>query len=197
LKPFKQSNKVHETLITYAGIGSFFSWLTAILLKRLGEINNDRSEFLKKIPNTDIDFLPFATLFFIIFFTIVLHFAIKLAIILGNRNGKSAPRSEAFTIKNTINGGLAFFSVYPFLNLFVFLLIMLLAYNINPKAISLWIVLVILSPLVIIALFSIWRFPKSIIAVHPQALEKIIGGAFYTLLVLISFTTAFISKFGG
>jgi hypothetical protein len=197
LKEYKANNRIHETLITYTAIGIFFSWLTGILLQKLAAVNNDKSEVVKVFGKADIDILPFIGLFGIILFAVILHFGIKLVLLFKPK--ATRPKAEdiraegSINIKNSINGALAYFSVIPFLLMFLFLVLMLVVYPLKTK-ISLVLLIVLELPIIITAFISfIWHFPKAMSTVHPDYLGPTVRNSIYTLFGIIMVFIAIVS----
>ncbi|GEM_PF-4536354 len=200
LKPFKERNKIDETLVSYAAFGLFFTWLIAFLLRRLAEMHKDKTSLFKNLHLSEIEIYPLAAIFAIIVCAIILHFAIKIVLAIDKRfmhqrSPKKYPDSGTFNLKNTINGLLAFFAVIPFLYMTLFLLTMFIIYTFLPAQIKPGVVIALIAPTAIAALiFILFHFPRSIAAVHPDSLNSYIRNSIRTLIILSMALIALIDK---
>jgi cytochrome bd-type quinol oxidase subunit 2 len=189
-EPYKATNSVDKTLLTYAAIGTFFTWLIILLTKRIAEVYNDKSSILQGVDKIDADKIPLIMLPCIIIISLLVHVTIKVVFLLNKKEYSTLPRN-AINFKNTVNGALAFFSFAPFVLMLSFLITMLFLYNINPAHLKFVIFIVIMLPVIFLATtFILWYFPISLSAVQPDELSKGYRKSVYTVYGFILFLFA-------
>ncbi len=176
---YKSLNKVDKDLLTYAAIGSAFTWLIFRLISKLGEVYNDKSDILDLADKIEIDKLPLIILPSIVLLSLFVHVAVRLTLIISRQHKNLEPNTVNF--KNTVNGALAFFSFAPFAYMLINLLTLLLTYNfVNLQDPNYFIVILLLLPTILLFLsFVIWYFPVSVSSVQPEDLRKIFMRAIY------------------
>jgi hypothetical protein len=202
LEPYKAKDSIHETLISFAAIGIFFSWLNGMLLQKLGESNHDKSGILKFIARLDMELLPLISLVAVVFCSIIFHFFLKFVLMFELKEFKTGKKeykaSSLLNLKNTINGALAFFSVIPVILTLCFLLTMLGVYNLNHERINIVVILLIDLPLIFIGVASLlWYFPQSLSQVQPMGLTRVVNRSIYSLYGFCMVISWLISKFTG
>jgi hypothetical protein len=200
LEPYKAKGSIHETLISFAAIGVFFTWLNGMLLQKLGELNHDNSDILRFIPKLDIELLPLVSLMTVVFCSIIFHFVLKFVLMFELKEFKTSKAEHKATsllnLKNTINGALAFFSIIPVILTLCFLLTMLGAYNLNHQKMNMVLILLIQLPLIFIGVASVlWYFPQSLSQVQPTGLIRIVNRSIYSLYGFCMIVFWLISKF--
>jgi hypothetical protein len=186
---YKATNSVNKDLLAFAAIGTAFTWLTLVLLKKIAELNNDKSSFLRIVDYADADTITLITLPCIIILTLLVHLAVKIIFFFNKKIYKQKIKGT-INFKNTVNGSLAFFSFAPFVFMLCFLFTMLGAYQIKDN--SSWpIFLLLLFPLVILeGFFIFWYLPASLSAVQPDELSSSYRKAIFSVYGLIIFLVA-------
>ena len=119
-EPYKATNSVNKNLLTYAAIGTAFTWLTVSLLKKIAESYNDKSSILQGADKIDADRIPLIVLPCIIILSLLVHVTIKIIFLINRKEYRNLPRNSV-NFKNTVNGALAFFSFAPFVLILFFL----------------------------------------------------------------------------
>jgi hypothetical protein len=167
--PYKASNKINKDLLTFAAIGITLTWLTIILIKKMGDHYHDNSHIFDFTENLEVDIIPFAVLPFIILLSLCVHLLVRLIFRFDNEVKTTSPIQIDF--KNTINGALAYFAFAPFLVMLSFFITMATIFNV-PK-LSGWKILLVILPNSIFTLWVVlWYFPLSITAMQPDNLRK-------------------------
>jgi hypothetical protein len=188
-EPYKATNSVNKSLLTYAAIGTVFTWLTLSLLKKIAESYNDKSSILQGADKVDPEKIPLIVLPCVIIISLLVHVTIKIIFLINRKEYGSLPRNSV-NFKNTVNGALAFFSFAPFVLILSFLLTMLIFYNMPAADVKFVIAIGIMSPIIILGVsFIFWYFPVSLSAVQPEELSKGYLKAVYSVygLVLVIF----------
>jgi hypothetical protein len=183
-KEYKASNSINKNLLSFAAIGIVFTWLTISLLKKIAELNNDKSDILKIADKVDADTAALLILPCIIILSLLVHLAVKLIFFFNKKTYKTT-NDRSINIKNTINGSLAFFSFAPFVFMLCFLFIMLVCYKLQ-NHLNLAGFLFILSPLIVLQLFFLfWYFPSSLSAMQSDEISGSYRKAIYSVYGLI------------
>jgi hypothetical protein len=176
--PYKASNKINKDLLTFAAIGATLTWLTIILIKKMGDYYHDKSHIFDFTDKLEVDIIPFVALPFIILLSLFVHLLVRL-IFRFNKEDKGISPTQ-IDCKNTINGALAYFAFAPFLIMLSFFITMAIIFNI-PKGLSGWQILLLVLPNSIFTLWVVlWCFPLSITAMQPDELRKSYKNAILT-----------------
>jgi hypothetical protein len=199
LDPFKRVNEIDKKLITFAALGTGFTWLNLILLQKLARANNDKSDIFRNIDKVDIETLPFMILLGVILFSIIVHVGVKLMMFISARIEKKKLLKEELnliSLKKTINGALGFFSFAPLVYILLFEFTMIVVYALNPRNINIFLWLILIAPAALFGMVCIlYYLPKALSCIHPIGLSKKVYSLILTLYGLIMFLIAITSHF--